>query len=64
MAPEQLKGQPHDARSDVWALGVVLYEMRRGGRPFQGNTGFELTSAILSQPPEPLPPWCRVRFGA
>jgi len=56
MAPEQLRGQPADARSDVWALGVVLYEMAAGQRPFQGQTGFELSSAILSQAPPPLPP--------
>jgi TolB-like protein/predicted Ser/Thr protein kinase len=56
MAPEQLRGQPADARSDVWALGVVLYEMAAGQRPFQGQTGFELSSAILNQPSPPLPP--------
>ncbi|MCU0290604.1 MAG: tetratricopeptide repeat-containing serine/threonine-protein kinase [Thermoanaerobaculaceae bacterium] len=56
MAPEQLRGQPADARSDIWALGVTLHEMATGTRPFQGTTGFELSSAILSQPPPPLPP--------
>jgi len=56
MAPEQLRGQSADARSDIWALGVMLYEMVAGQRPFQGKTGFELSSAILSQPPPPLPP--------
>jgi len=55
MAPEQLRGQPADARSDLWALGVVLYEMASGQRPFQGQTGFELSSAILRDPVPALP---------
>jgi TolB-like protein len=55
MAPEQLKGRRADARSDVWALGVVLYEMASGVRPFAGKTGYELSSAILTHPPPPLP---------
>jgi len=55
MAPELLSGQAADARSDVWALGVLLFEMAAGALPFQGKTGFELTSAILREPPRILP---------
>ncbi len=54
MAPEQLRGKPADARSDIWALGIVLYEMATGFRPFRGRTGFELSSAIMNESPAPL----------
>jgi eukaryotic-like serine/threonine-protein kinase len=55
MAPEVLRGEPASARSDVWALGVLFYEMATGHRPFAGATGAELTSAILRDAPPPLP---------
>jgi hypothetical protein len=56
MAPEVLRGEPGDHRSDLWALGVVLYELSTGHSPFRGRTGFEISSAILHEPVPPLPP--------
>jgi eukaryotic-like serine/threonine-protein kinase len=53
MAPEQLRGQRADARTDIWALGAVLYEMISGRRSFPGNTPAELASSILSSQPAP-----------
>jgi photosystem II stability/assembly factor-like uncharacterized protein len=55
MAPEVLRGEPGDARSDLWALGVVLYEAAAGQLPFRGKTAFETSSAILQGIPPPLP---------
>ena len=54
MAPEHLCGHPVDARSDVWAMGTVLYEMATGHRPFPQTEAGELMVAILQLPP-PLP---------
>lgn len=53
MAPEQLRGEPSDARTDLWATGAVLYELATGKRPFQGNTNPLLINSILNQKPEP-----------
>jgi TolB-like protein len=64
MAPEQLRGDAVDARSDIWALGVMLYEMAAGVRPFQGQTGFSVTSAILKEAPPPLPASVPAEVGA
>jgi eukaryotic-like serine/threonine-protein kinase len=51
MAPEQVKGQKTDARTDVWAAGAVLYEMSTGKRPFADLTGAPLVAAILEKEP-------------
>src|SRR5215469_6720248 len=56
MAPEILLGDPADPRSDLWALGVVLYELASGRLPFEGRTGFEISSAIMREIPKPLRP--------
>jgi len=54
MAPEQLEGKEADARTDLWALGAILYEMLTGRRAFKGESQATIISAIMSsQPPPP-----------
>src|SRR5204863_8492930 len=56
MAPEVLRGEGAEYRSDLWALGVVLYEAASGLLPFEGRTAFDIGSAIMRELPKPLGP--------
>ncbi len=54
MSPEQIQGKEADARSDIFALGAVLYEMTAGKRPFEGKSQISLASSILEKDPDPV----------
>lgn len=54
LAPEVLQGKEADARSDIFAVGCVLYEMATGSRAFDGKTQLSVMSAILEKDPEPI----------
>ena len=54
MAPEQVEGREVDARTDIFALGVMLYEMALGRPPFEGTSSASLIAAILTHDPQPL----------
>jgi serine/threonine protein kinase/Tol biopolymer transport system component len=54
MSPEQIEGKEADARSDLFALGGVLYEMVTGARPFEGKSQISVASSILEKEPPPI----------
>ncbi|HEX2269773.1 MAG TPA: protein kinase, partial [Pyrinomonadaceae bacterium] len=54
MSPEQARGKPVDARSDIWSLGVVIYEMVAGRTPFSGETSTDVIVAITQKEPPAL----------
>ncbi len=53
MAPEQVQGKPADARTDIFAMGVVVYQMVTGKKAFQGESKASLAAAILTFDPVP-----------
>ena len=64
LAPEQVRGEHADARADVYATGLVLYEMLTGRLPFHGDTEMGVALARLSTAPDPLPPDTPAAVGA
>jgi len=54
MSPEQVEGKEVDARSDIFSLGAVLYEMLSGQKAFEGKSQLSVASAILEKEPAPI----------
>jgi serine/threonine protein kinase len=69
MSPEQAKGKPVDRRADIWAFGVLLYEMLTGRMAFSGETTSETLAAVLKDEtdwellPAATPPGVREQFS-
>ena len=64
MAPEVVRGERADERSDLWSLGVMLYELATGARPFSGSTAYDVGSQIVSASARPLPQTLPAGFRA
>ena len=54
MSPEQIQGKPVDDRSDIFSLGIILYQVATGRKPFRGDSAVELASSILRDTPVPV----------
>jgi serine/threonine protein kinase len=64
MSPEVRRGEPASASSDIWSLGLLLYEIASGTQPFSGLTQADVVQAITKESPAPLPANCRPRAAS